>query len=541
MSPADYGVIIGAGELPSWVSLVPASGYGSVSTHATIHAPSIPAGGHDQTVLLVFTATAAHELQVQFEVELVITEAAAPSGEVSDLPYQISEGTETDQGVQFEIPFLAGFSAFVVGDVTDCETGAPIDASLISTEFIFSPASQPPHPLTDLAKVLVSSPGYVPYEITQFQPLSISLLFIRITLLMPADPRICLTPIPESVPGLPGDLPVEELGEIRLLTPAPGGGLEPSATGLRFCWESLGCPGTTYEVFHVSKACDPEVVEGPHPFAPLIPDPTLSERRQTLRNQRWELERKLADLEDYCPKLAATFAQIEQRLGELAATLERLEEGRDAAERAQAGPFELALPSDCSKDITTLLQPHPASFDDIEPCEPCECRTLADRLAGIIWTIQSLDARAAAQTREFDRLLERWVNGADHRGVFEVYHVLFSTIDSAIQFINDILDELTLGIAERLQAAIEEHLTSAACSQHPESCETIEAAQTVRGRLEAIRGLMQSAKSAGTPSPAFMVQMVQAMAQQASAATAVAVEGWQQLRRVHGCRAVGRV
>ncbi len=277
----------------------------------------------------------------------------------------------------------------------------------------------------------------------------------------------------------------------------------------------------------MSKACDPDVVEGPHPFAPLIPDPTLSECRQALRNQRWELERKLADLEDYCPTLTTTFAQIEQRLSELAAVLERLEEGRDAAERAQAGPFELPLPTACPRDLAALLAPHPASFDDIEPCAPCECRTLADRLAGMIWTIQSLDARAAAQTREFDRLLERWINGADHRGVFEVYHVLFSTIDSAIQFINDILDELTLGIAERIQTAIEEHLTSAACAQHPEWCAAIETAQTVRGQLEAIRGLMQSAKSAGTPSPAFMVQMVQAMAQQASAATAVAVEGWQ--------------
>jgi len=534
VSPADFGVIIGGGEMPSWVSLVPASGYGSVSTHATIHAPSIPAGGHDQTVLLMFTATAAHELQVQFEVELVITEAAAPSGEVSDLPYQISEGTETDQGIQFEIPFLAGFSAFVVGDVTDCETGDPIDASRISTEFIFPPTSQPPHRLADLEEVLVNSPGYRPYVIRRFQPLSINLLFMQITLLLPAESAICLNPVDEEPVASPGVLPVEEIGEIRLLSPLASEGLEPSASGLRFCWESLGRPGTTYEVFHVSKACDPDVVEGPHPFAPLIPDPTLSERRQTLRNQRSELERKLADLEEYCPKLATTFAQIEQRLSELTDVLASLEAGRDAAERAQAGPFELALPPDCSKDIAALLAPHPASFDDIQPCEPCECRTLADRLAGMIWTIQSLDARAAAQTGEFERLLERWVNGADHRGVFEVYHVLFSTIDSAIQFINDILDELTLGIAERIQAAIEDHLTSAACSQHPEWCETIEAAQTVRGRLEAIRGLMQSAKSTGTPSPAFMVQMVQAMAQQASAATAVAVEGWQHFAEYMG-------
>ena len=531
VSPADYALTIGAWELPPWVSFEPASGYGTTSAYVTISPPASSAG---QTITLVFTATTAYELQAQLEVQLAIGDAAPVDVGQPDITYDVPTGEATDQGIEFGIPFLPEFSTFALGEVVDCETGTPIHASDISTEFTFSPTSQPPYQLADLAKVIVSSPGYSPHEIAQFEPLSISLFFIRLTLLMPTEPDICLSPISDEPTVATETAQTVGIRSIRLLAPAPGEGLEPSTQRLRLCWECLGITGATYEVFHVSKECDPDVVNGPHPFARLIPDPALRERRQALRARKTTLEAKLGDLEDYCPELAITFAQIEQRLRELAAELAELEAGRDAAENAQAGPFELPLPSACSRDITDLLQPHVASFDDIEPCQECTCRELADRLAGIIWTIQSLDARASCQAREFERLLERWISGADHRGVFEVYHAMFSAIDDAIQFVNDILDELTPSISERIQETIESFLTDAACAQSPDWCAAIEAAQTVRGQLEAIRGLMQAARTGGTPSPAFMVQMIHAMAQQAAAATAVAVEGWQRFAEVMG-------
>ncbi|MGB2984103.1 MAG: FecR domain-containing protein, partial [Candidatus Bipolaricaulia bacterium] len=117
-------------------------------------------------------------------------------------PYAVPGGEVTDQGIEFDIPFLPDFSTFVLGGVIDCETGDPIDASSITTQFIFSAAAQPPYQLIDLSAVIVSTPGYLPLEITQFQPLTFNLLFIQITLLMPTVPDICLMPTP-SVTGDP--------------------------------------------------------------------------------------------------------------------------------------------------------------------------------------------------------------------------------------------------------------------------------------------------------------------------------------------------
>jgi len=204
--PWSFGVTISAWDLPSWVSFEPASGVGSVSTQAIINGPGPACGFNDPTVTLLFTATTADELQAQLEVELVFSQPV-PSGygDLTLLSYDVPEGKETDQGIEFDIPFMPDFSAFVLGGVTDCDTGDPIDAADISTEFIFSATAQLPYQLTELETVIVSAPGYLPYEITQFQPLTFNLLFIQITLLMPTVPDICLLPTPSST----GDPTVE--------------------------------------------------------------------------------------------------------------------------------------------------------------------------------------------------------------------------------------------------------------------------------------------------------------------------------------------
>lgn len=254
VSPPGYGVTIDGWGLPSWVSFAPTSGIGTATTQAMISPPSSAVG---YSVTLVFTAATVYELQVNLEVELLITETGLPDEGEPDFPYDVPGGEETDQGIEFEIPFMRDFSSFVLGEVTDCETGAPIAPSVLTTEFFFPPWKQPPHELSDLEKVIVRSPGYVPYEITRFQPLSFSLFFFEITLLMPAEPNLCLEPI----------------GEPTLETVGPRGFcVGDVTTSVRsaqtlFEWTATG-PFVSYDIFIYDNPC------GRYPPPTPIPTPT---------------------------------------------------------------------------------------------------------------------------------------------------------------------------------------------------------------------------------------------------------------------------
>ena len=320
--------------------------------------------------------------------------------------------------------------------------------------------------------------------------------------------------------------------EIGLLGPLPGEGLDPADPSVSLCWEALGVAGVEYEVIHRSKQCDPDVLNAPHPFAPLIPDPQLVRRRDEHRLEERNLETQIGALLEYCEGLDTFFEQVEQRLDEIPNELRRLERGRDEADAAQVdteeAPFELPLPSSCPQAASENLAPFAGALDRLEvpPCEAGPCRALSETLRGLTARVQSLQANAVVQRLEFERLKERWVNGADHRGTMELYHGLFSFVDGAISLVTDLIDVLTPDLEAEIQELIEETLTDAVCRQNPDLCEAIETAQTVREKLDAIRSILRSARSTGTPGPAFIVQMVQAMAQQAAAATAVAVEGW---------------
>ena len=330
------------------------------------------------------------------------------------------------------------------------------------------------------------------------------------------------------------------LRSIRLISPLPGEGLDPGSSQVQFCWETLGIPGLTYDLIHHTKQCDPDVTNGPHPFAPLLPDPTLAERRRASRLRKDQLSRQLANLADYCANLQRTFAQCEQRLGEIPGNLRRLKDGRDEADAAQVDtaekPFELPLPTACPRSALELLAPHAGMLGAIrvDPCDPDACRDLSDRLWGIIDMIQSLQAHAVTQVGRFERLLRRWVDGADHRGVMQLYHDLFSLVDQAIGLVTDIIDLLTPDLEGMLRDLIQEHLTDAVCRRSPALCEAIDSAESAEEQLSTILEILAEAKATGTPGPAFLVQMVQAMAQQVSKATAAAVEGWATFAEVMG-------
>lgn len=49
--------------------------------------------------------------------------------------------------IEFETPFFGGITAFLVGRVTDCSTGADIPPELIRAEFVFREDAEPPFPL----------------------------------------------------------------------------------------------------------------------------------------------------------------------------------------------------------------------------------------------------------------------------------------------------------------------------------------------------------------------------------------------------------
>ncbi|UCF09435.1 MAG: hypothetical protein JSW65_05050, partial [Candidatus Bipolaricaulota bacterium] len=194
VTPSGYPVTIEGWGLPPWVSFAPASGAGTVSAFATISPPESAVG---YSVLLVFTATTAYELQAVLEVELLITEGVPIDGgpEYPEVP----GGEQTDRGIEFEIPFIKDITSFALGDVTDCVTHALIPPENLSTEFVVPPGAEAPYDLTQLEKVIVRSPGYLPYEITDFRPVTFQILFLQITILEPAEKDICLVPVPEPV------------------------------------------------------------------------------------------------------------------------------------------------------------------------------------------------------------------------------------------------------------------------------------------------------------------------------------------------------
>jgi hypothetical protein len=272
VSPPSYIVTIDASGLPPWVEFAPVSGPGTVATQAYM-TPPLSVDGY--AVTLVFTATTAYELSVSLEVELIVVSEEIPGGEEPGTPYDVPGGEETEQGIEFEIPFMPDFSSFVLGDVTDCETGEPIDPSALSTEFSFPPGAQAPYDLSELERVTVRSPGYVPHEITEFKPFSFSLFFFEVTLLMPAQPDICLEPM-----GEPAIETIAPKGPcVSHVTTSVGSGQTP------FSWSASG-PFLWYEIFVYDNPCGqypppptptPTPVPTPSPTPTPTPTPTTGE------------------------------------------------------------------------------------------------------------------------------------------------------------------------------------------------------------------------------------------------------------------------
>ena len=270
VTPPEHVVVIEGWSLPSWVDFEPASGHGAVAATAVIQPPT---GSTGQTALLVFTAITAEDVVAELHVQLEI---------VSSKPTEDVPGGEgTEEGTEFETPFLPDISTFVLGDVLDCETGVLIDPIVLRTEFEFAAGAQAPYSLDQLEQVLIHAPGYHPYAITAFHPYTISLLFVQVTILTPEETSICLEPIRER--SLDSFSPAGEcVGEVSSVVRDPS---------VPFQWAALG-DFTHYEILIYDNPCGlypppdsptptPTPTPSPTPTPAPVPTPTDQPVRTT--------------------------------------------------------------------------------------------------------------------------------------------------------------------------------------------------------------------------------------------------------------------
>ena len=325
-------------------------------------------------------------------------------------------------------------------------------------------------------------------------------------------------------------LPPAEPLTIRLLSPMPGDGVTDGVISAPLCWESLGAEGVTYQVIVHSTSCDPQLMEGPHPFAPLIPDPQLDEQERDARRRLAELRYLLENQSPICENLSAWFDNVRTVAATIPDELAKLRDKIAEASAAQVGGVDIPLPSSCPVCAEDYLAPDAAALLalQIPPCfsdDPCQ--GLRDACNGLQSQISSLHAHAVVAAMDASSLVDYWVDHADHRGVMSLYNDYFSLIDEAISLIGELIDTLTAPIESAIRSVIDEFLDETVCQRYPELCERLEQAESAKAQLEIVRSIMQEAKSSGSLGPAFIVQMYQAMAQQAAAATGVAVAGWE--------------
>lgn len=119
VSPAENPVAIAGSGIPSWVQFRPASSYGTVSTQVAISPPPTAVG---QAATLVFTATTAHNLRVQLQVQLQVTAARAPPSDWEVTPpvgASVTYSGATDAKGEFAVP-LGDLATTVTGTLTKC-------------------------------------------------------------------------------------------------------------------------------------------------------------------------------------------------------------------------------------------------------------------------------------------------------------------------------------------------------------------------------------------------------------------------------------
>jgi len=312
---------------------------------------------------------------------------------------------------------------------------------------------------------------------------------------------------------------------IKLVSPEEGA--EIPSDKIKFCWEPVPVEDVNYTIYYTHKGCDSLTEGSPHPFAPLLPDSTARSRIQELKVRKRNLGSKLEHWQRYCEEEVAEM--LESSLENQRAWEEAKEQLKAMAESLR-DELNFSLPENCPvEDRCCNNRP---CCEGLDPCKEEDLETYKERMRCLHEQINSLNNIFNGSTAEFLRLYTRWRNGADHRATMDFYHAYFSLIDDIIGLITSALDAITPDAEEVLEQIIEETLASGACTLAPEWCEAIQNARTVKEKMGVVQSLMASARSSGSMPPAFIVAMVQAMAQQAAGATGVAVAGWDNFANV---------
>jgi hypothetical protein len=181
-----------------------------------------------------------------------------PPEEWEDNPYEDYAPTE---GYEIEVPGIFGISTIAIGEVLDCETGEPIPYQLVTLRVVYRDGATHPYAVEDIEGIIVSGPGYAPRIITELEPMEFGVLFLTITVLVPLESPICLSPwAPHSItPTHPiaacvGEVTVSVASEI-----------------IPFEWTSTGS-FDSFEIFIYENPCG-QYPPGPTPTPTPTPVP----------------------------------------------------------------------------------------------------------------------------------------------------------------------------------------------------------------------------------------------------------------------------
>jgi hypothetical protein len=156
-------------------------------------------------------------------------------------PDVVVPGEKTEEGVEFESPFLIGVSS-LAAQFVNCATGEMIPAEGIEAEYYFSEGAEAPYDVGDLRKIVVWASGYLPKEITEFRTFSVNLFLVTLTILYPAEGNVvCLTPSSGRLDATFADAGSDP-GPVPPIPPSPAPGTCGTVESQREVWKVVYHP-----------------------------------------------------------------------------------------------------------------------------------------------------------------------------------------------------------------------------------------------------------------------------------------------------------
>lgn len=305
-----------------------------------------------------------------------------------------------------------------------------------------------------------------------------------------------------------------------------------SWSDVEVCFTQLNEPDITYEIYFSGKDCDTTEMDQSHPFAGAVHDPDHRAKLFGLFRKLVQDSIYLKSYARYCDSVQQ--ANIDSFRKALKENQDRLRELENLAE-ALKGEINFDLPDDC--DYTDPCCDGKPCCEGLDPCEQDDRKVFFDRLSCLNQNLITLNSNANTHTARMARMLSHWRNGANHRAVMDFYDSWFSLADGLFEVFFEALDWLTTEaifdshMEKVITKIIQESLVAGVCVMDQEWCDKINAAQDAYGKLKSIKDLMKSAKASGKMPPKFILKMMQAMYQQAGAATGVAVQAWDESAR----------